>query len=106
MRPKTTFKSSRLDNEVPANGRICRRWWKFWWKCAKDDNGLKTVILGNTLSGDEIQDLRKRVESGRHNAGAGKRTPGRGRAAYKRRRICGRPDHHPTCQSSAARRSD
>jgi phosphomannomutase/phosphoglucomutase len=39
----------------------------------KDDNGLKTVIAGDTLSGDEIQDLRKRVESGRHHAGAGKR---------------------------------
>jgi phosphomannomutase/phosphoglucomutase len=37
-------------------------------------NGLKTVIAGTTLSGDEIQDLRKRVESGRHQAGAGKRT--------------------------------
>jgi phosphomannomutase/phosphoglucomutase len=37
-------------------------------------NGLKTVIGGTTLSGDEIQDLRKRVESGRHQSGAGKRT--------------------------------
>ena len=40
----------------------------------KDDNGLKTVVAGDTLSGDAIQDLRKRVESGRHRAGAGKRT--------------------------------
>ena len=40
----------------------------------KEDNGLKTVIAGDTLSGDEIQDLRKRVESGRHRAGVGKRT--------------------------------
>ena len=40
----------------------------------KDDNGLKTVIAGDTLSGDEIQDLRKRVEAGRHHSGAGKRT--------------------------------
>jgi len=40
----------------------------------KDDNGLKTVVAGDTLSGDAIQDLRKRVESGRHHAGAGKRT--------------------------------
>jgi phosphomannomutase/phosphoglucomutase len=40
----------------------------------KDDNGLKTVVAGDTLSGDEIQDLRKRVESGRHRSGAGKRS--------------------------------
>ena len=40
----------------------------------KDDNGLKTVVAGDTLSGDAIQDLRKRVESGRHHGGAGKRT--------------------------------
>jgi len=40
----------------------------------KDDNGLKTVVAGDTLSGDAIQDLRKRVESGRHRSGAGKRT--------------------------------
>jgi len=37
-------------------------------------NGLKTVIAGDTLSGDEIQDLRRRVESGRFETGAGKRT--------------------------------
>ncbi len=37
-------------------------------------NGLKTVIAGTTLSGDEIQDLRKRVEAGRHQSGAGKRS--------------------------------
>ncbi len=37
-------------------------------------NGLKTVIAGTTLSGDEIQDLRKRVENGRHQSGTGKRT--------------------------------
>ena len=40
----------------------------------KEDNGLKTVVAGDTLSGDEIQDLRRRVESGRHRSGAGKRT--------------------------------
>jgi phosphomannomutase/phosphoglucomutase len=40
----------------------------------KEDNGLKTVVAGDTLSGDEIQDLRKRVESGRHRSGAGKRS--------------------------------
>ena len=37
-------------------------------------NGLKTVIAGTTLSGDDIQDLRKRVEGGRHQSGAGKRS--------------------------------
>jgi phosphomannomutase/phosphoglucomutase len=37
-------------------------------------NGLKTVVAGTTLSGDEIQDLRKRVEGGRHQSGAGKRS--------------------------------
>ena len=40
----------------------------------RDDNGLKTVIAGDTLSGDEIQDLRRRVEGDRHQSGAGKRT--------------------------------
>jgi phosphomannomutase/phosphoglucomutase len=40
----------------------------------KEYNGLKTVVAGDTLSGDEIQDLRKRVESGRHRSGAGKRS--------------------------------
>jgi phosphomannomutase/phosphoglucomutase len=37
-------------------------------------NGLKTVIAGDTLSGEEIQDLRRRVESGRFASGAGRRT--------------------------------
>ncbi len=37
-------------------------------------NGLKMVIAGGTLSGDEIQDLRRRIESGRLASGAGKRT--------------------------------
>jgi len=37
-------------------------------------NGLKMVVAGDTLSGDEIQDLRRRVESGVFAAGAGKRT--------------------------------
>ena len=39
-----------------------------------DYNGLKMVVAGDTLSGDEIQDLRKTVESGRFSAGAGKRS--------------------------------
>ena len=37
-------------------------------------NGLKMVIGGDTLSGEEIQDLRRRIEAGKHHAGAGKRT--------------------------------
>ena len=40
----------------------------------KEDNGLKMVIAGNTLSGDEIQDLRRRIESGNVGSGRGKRT--------------------------------
>jgi phosphomannomutase/phosphoglucomutase len=40
----------------------------------KDDNGLKTVVAGDTLSGDAIQDLRRRVESGTFATGSGKRS--------------------------------
>jgi len=36
-------------------------------------NGLKMVIAGDTLSGEEIQDLRRRITSGRFDAGSGKR---------------------------------
>ena len=36
-----------------------------------DYNGLKMVIDGRTLSGDDIQDLRARIEGGRLAAGAG-----------------------------------
>jgi phosphomannomutase / phosphoglucomutase len=36
-------------------------------------NGLKMVIGGDTLSGEEIQDLRRRVESGKFASGIGKR---------------------------------
>ena len=39
-----------------------------------DYNGLKMVIGGGTLYGEEIQDLRKTIESGRFASGAGKRT--------------------------------
>jgi phosphomannomutase/phosphoglucomutase len=39
-----------------------------------DYNGLKLVVGGNTLYGDEIQDLRKRIESGKFTAGQGKRS--------------------------------
>jgi phosphomannomutase/phosphoglucomutase len=39
-----------------------------------DYNGLKMVVEGHTLSGDEIQDLRRRIERGLSGAGKGKRT--------------------------------
>ena len=39
-----------------------------------DYNGLKMVVGGNTLYGDEIQDLRKRIEAGRFSRGEGKRS--------------------------------
>ncbi len=39
-----------------------------------DYNGLKMVVAGNTLSGDEIQDLRRRIESGKLASGTGKRS--------------------------------
>jgi phosphomannomutase/phosphoglucomutase len=37
-------------------------------------NGLKMVVAGNTLSGDAIQELRRRIESGKLDGGAGKRS--------------------------------
>jgi phosphomannomutase/phosphoglucomutase len=37
-------------------------------------NGLKIVVAGSTLYGDEIQDIRRRIEAGSFLAGAGKRT--------------------------------
>jgi len=36
-----------------------------------DYNGLKMVVAGNTLSGDDIQALRQRIEDGRFASGAG-----------------------------------
>ncbi len=36
-------------------------------------NGLKIVVRGHTLSGEEIQDLRRRIERGEFRSGAGKR---------------------------------
>jgi phosphomannomutase/phosphoglucomutase len=39
-----------------------------------DYNGLKLVVGGSTLYGDDIQDLRKRIESGQLAAGKGKRS--------------------------------
>jgi phosphomannomutase/phosphoglucomutase len=38
-----------------------------------DYNGLKMVVEGHTLSGDEIQDLRRRIERGDFRSGTGKR---------------------------------
>jgi phosphomannomutase/phosphoglucomutase len=38
-----------------------------------DYNGLKMVLEGHTLSGDEIQDLRRRIERGDFRSGTGKR---------------------------------
>ncbi len=39
-----------------------------------DYNGLKMVVEGHTLSGDEIQELRRRIERGVSSAGKGKRS--------------------------------
>jgi phosphomannomutase / phosphoglucomutase len=39
-----------------------------------DYNGLKMVVAGNTLYGDDIQALRKRIEAGQLNSGSGKRS--------------------------------
>ena len=47
-----------------------------------DYNGLKMVIAGTTLSGDEIQNLRKRVEAGVFAQGTGKRFESPVRDAY------------------------
>jgi len=38
-----------------------------------DQNGLKMVVAGTTLTGEEIQGLRRTVESGRFESGAGSR---------------------------------
>ena len=39
-----------------------------------DYNGLKMVVGGNALFGDEIQDLRKRIEAGKFSSGKGKKS--------------------------------
>ena len=39
-----------------------------------DYNGIKVVIGGDTLYGDDIQDIRKRIESGKLSSGQGKRS--------------------------------
>ncbi|HKO87428.1 MAG TPA: phosphomannomutase/phosphoglucomutase, partial [Burkholderiales bacterium] len=47
-----------------------------------DYNGLKMVIAGTTLSGDEIQNVRKRIEAGVFAQGAGKKVDSPVRSAY------------------------
>ena len=39
-----------------------------------DYNGLKMVVAGHTLAGEEIQDVRRRIEAGGDAAGSGRRT--------------------------------
>jgi phosphomannomutase/phosphoglucomutase len=48
-------------------------------------NGLKMVVGGNALYGDEIQDLRKRIEQGKFASGAGKKTQANVLDAYVER---------------------
>ena len=48
-------------------------------------NGLKLVVGGTTLYGDDIQDLRHRIEQGRLASGAGKRSAARVLDAYVER---------------------
>jgi len=50
-----------------------------------DYNGLKIVVGGNTLYGDEIQDLRQRIESGKFAAGQRKRSEANVLDAYVQR---------------------
>src|SRR5436309_8739074 len=39
-----------------------------------DYNGLKMVIADNTLWGEDVQEVRRRIEQGKFSAGAGKRS--------------------------------
>jgi phosphomannomutase / phosphoglucomutase len=48
-------------------------------------NGLKMVVAGSTLYGDDIQDLRKRIERGQFSSGAGKKTTAEVLDAYVER---------------------
>ena len=50
-----------------------------------DYNGLKIVVGGNTLYGDEIQDLRKRIDAGKFASGNGKRSEANVLDAYVKR---------------------
>ena len=48
-------------------------------------NGIKMVVAGDTLSGDEIQELRRRIEAGRLASGAGRRSRADVAGAYLER---------------------
>jgi phosphomannomutase/phosphoglucomutase len=50
-----------------------------------DYNGIKMVVGGNTLYGDDIQDLRKRIEGNRFSTGEGKRSEAKVLDAYVER---------------------
>jgi phosphomannomutase/phosphoglucomutase len=50
-----------------------------------DYNGLKIVVGGNTLYGDEIQDLKKRIDSGKFSTGQGKHSEANVLEAYVQR---------------------
>ncbi|MEA3192299.1 MAG: phosphomannomutase / phosphoglucomutase [Betaproteobacteria bacterium] len=50
-----------------------------------DYNGLKIVVGGSTLYGDEIQDLRKRIEANQYASGKGKRSEATVLDAYVQR---------------------
>ena len=54
-----------------------------------DYNGLKMVVAGDTLSGDEIQELRTRIERGDLATGAGSYRDARRRARRTSTRIVG-----------------
>ncbi|MDW8469227.1 MAG: phosphomannomutase/phosphoglucomutase [Burkholderiales bacterium] len=45
-------------------------------------NGVKMMVEGKTLSGDEIQEVRRRIESGKFASGSGRRTSADVRDAY------------------------
>jgi phosphomannomutase/phosphoglucomutase len=49
------------------------------------DNGLKMMVEGHTLSGEEIQDLRRQVEAGKFGSGSGRRSSADVREAYVER---------------------
>ena len=53
-----------------------------------DYNGLKMVVGGETLAGEAIQDLYRRLEAGRIASGAGKRSRADVRDAYLERIAC------------------
>jgi len=48
-------------------------------------NGIKMVVAGTTLSGEEIQEIRRRIGAGEHASGSGRRTSADVREAYLQR---------------------